>query len=243
MKIKAVIVDDEVLAITSLSILIEEHFKNVEIVGRASNVDQGVELVEKLRPDILFLDIEMPSGSGFEVVERTAYIKYKLIFTTAYNEYAVKAFKVNAIDYLLKPIDEIELIKAMQKAIDQRAEINNRFDFSKLLSGIDQMRISIPTKEGYDLIDCNELIRVESDSNYTWFHFNNKNKILVSKTLKEVEKQLEKFSFIRVHNSHLVNQKYIIRYIKSDGGYLILSDNAMIPVSKQKRQALLDLIS
>lgn len=242
MKIKAVIVDDEALAITSLSILIEEHFKNIEIVGSAGSVSSGVELVERHRPDIVFLDIEMPSGSGFELVEKTSYLKYKLIFTTAYNEYAVKAFKVNAIDYLLKPIDEIELIKAVQKVIEQRAE-SNRVDFSKLLSGKDTQRISIPTKEGYDLIDCNDLVRVESDSNYTWFHFTSKNKTLVSKTLKDVEKQLEKFNFIRVHNSHLVNPKYIIRYIKSDGGYLILSDNAMIPVSKQKRQALLDLIS
>lgn len=243
MKIKAIIVDDEALAITSLSILIEEHFKNIEIVGTAGSVSQGVELVEKHRPDILFLDIEMPSGSGFEVVEKTSYLKYKLIFTTAYNEYAVKAFKVNAIDYLLKPIDEIELIKAVQKVIDQRVETTNRADFGRLLNGMDTQRISIPTKEGYDLIDCSDLVRVESDSNYTWFHFTNKNKTLVSKTLKDVEKQLEKFNFIRVHNSHLVNPKYIVRYIKSDGGYLILSDNAMIPVSKQKRQTLLDLIS
>ncbi|MCE3294614.1 MAG: response regulator transcription factor [Crocinitomicaceae bacterium] len=243
MKIKAVIVDDEVLAIKSLSIMIEEHFKNVEIVGTAGSVNQGIELVEEHKPDLLFLDIEMPSGSGFEVVEKTAYLKYKLIFTTAYNDYAIKAFKVNAIDYLLKPIDEIELIKAVQKAIDQRSENTSRMDFSKLFSGMEQMRISIPTKEGYDLIDCNDLIRVESDSNYTWFHFQNKNKVLVSKTLKEVEKQLERFNFIRVHNSHLVNRKYIIRYIKSDGGHLILSDNAMIPVSKQKRQVLLEIFT
>lgn len=243
MKIKAVIVDDEVLAITSLSILIEEHFKQIEIVGRAGSVSQGIELVEEHQPDILFLDIEMPSGSGFELVEKTSYLKYKLIFTTAYNDYAVKAFKVNAIDYLLKPIDEIELIKAVQKVLDQKAENTRQVDFGKILNGMENQRISIPTKEGYDLIDCNELVRVESDSNYTWFHFTNKNKTLVSKTLKEVEKQLERFNFIRVHNSHVVNPKYIIRYIKSDGGYLILSDNAMIPVSKQKRQVLLDLIS
>lgn len=243
MKTRAVIVDDELNAIRTLEILIATHCPELEVIATASSVGDAVNTISSLKPDLVFLDIEMPTGSGFEVIERLKGQKFKLIFTTAYEQYAHKAFKVEAIDYLLKPIDREELKNAVAKvgtADSVNLSIN---ELTKLLTANHNTdnKIAIPTNEGFTIVNAEEIVRVESDSNYSWFILNGDRRLLVSKTLKEAEVQLEKFGFIRVHNSHLINQNQIEKYVKTEGGYLVLKDGTEIPISKRKRLEVLRL--
>lgn len=242
MKFSAVIIDDEHLAIRTLTILLGDYFENIDIVGTAIGVEDGINLIQEKNPDIVFLDIEMPTGSGFEVVERTQHLSYKLVFTTAYNSYAIKAFKANAIDYLLKPIDVEELQQTVRKIEKQHVTETSLSlkDISALFQSQVGEKVSIPTKEGYELLEKDAIIRLESDSNYSWIYLKGKNKMLVSKTLKEMQSNLENKGFLRVHNSHLINKKHVEKYIKSDGGYLVLSDGAMVPISKSKKQEIIE---
>lgn len=242
MKTRAILVDDELNALRTLEILISTYCPDLEIIAKASSVNDAVTLIRELKPDLVFLDIEMPTGSGFEVIERLNGQKFKLIFTTAYEQYAHKAFKVEATDYLLKPIDREELKRAVHKVVNMDSVNISLNELSKLLTPNQaDNKIAIPTNEGFTVVNTDEIIRVESDSNYSWFVLSGDRKILVSRTLKEAETQLEKFGFIRVHNSHLINQNQIEKYIKTEGGYLVLKDGTIIPISKRKRLEVLRL--
>lgn len=233
--ITAIIVDDEIPAQESLTKLLQRFCKNVEIVGVASNVNEAVELCLEKRPELLFLDIQMPTGSGFDILEKTTFIEKQVIFTTAYSNHAIEAIKANAIDYLLKPIEIQELVKAVEKAIKNNQK-NNQPTEERSLD-----KIAIPTLDGTYFYNKSEIIRAEADSNYTELHLVNGKKIVSSKTLKEIEISLVKSSFIRVHKSHLININFIKKYIKGDGGMLILNDDSMIPVSRSNKDELLNL--
>lgn len=177
----------------------------------------------------------MPSGSGFDILERTTFIEKQVIFTTAYSNHAIEAIKANAIDYLLKPIEIQELVKAVEKAIKNNPK-NSQPTEERLLD-----KIAIPTLEGTYFYNKSEIIRAEADSNYTELHLVNGKKIVSSKTLKEIEISLSKSSFIRVHKSHLINISFIKKYIKGDGGMLVLNDDSMIPVSRSHKEELTKL--
>lgn len=233
--ITALIVDDEIPAQESLSKLIQRFCKNVEIVGIASNVNEAVELCLEKRPQLLFLDIQMPSGSGFDILEKTTFIEKQVIFTTAYSNHAIEAIKANAIDYLLKPIEIQELVKAVEKAIYNCSKSQLKNDELQL------DKIAIPTLDGTYFYNKTDIIRAEADSNYTELHLINGKKIVSSKTLKEIEVSLAKSTFIRVHKSHLININFIKKYIKGDGGILVLNDDSMIPVSRSHKDELTKL--
>lgn len=233
--ISAIIVDDEIPAQESLSKLIQRFCKNVEIVGIASNVNDAIELCLEKRPQLLFLDIQMPSGSGFDILEKTTFIEKQVVFTTAYSNHAIEAIKANAIDYLLKPIEIQELVKAVEKAIKNCApKVETKHE-----PQID--KIAIPTLDGTYFYNKSDIIRAEADSNYTELHLTNGKKITSSKTLKEIEVSLTKSCFIRVHKSHLINLNFIKKYIKGDGGMVILTDDSLIPVSRSHKESLINL--
>jgi len=241
--IKAIIIDDELHCRKTLGILLNEYCPDVQIIGQCDNGVTGTEAIKNLRPDLVFLDIEMPHMNGFELLEQFPEIHFAVIFTTGYDQYAIKAFRFSALDYLLKPINHDELRKAIQKVrqqaihpLPQQLEIL----LEKLRhqpSGIH--KIALPTMEGLQLIPVDSIISCVSDSNYSILLLKGKQKLTISRTLKETEEILEEHSFLRVHNSSIVNLNEINKYIKGEGGYLIMSDGSTVDVSRSRKETLL----
>ena len=237
--IKAIIVDDEPNCCKTLSILLNRYCPEVEISGAYHNGMEALQAINTLPPDLVFLDVEMPRMNGFEMLEKLPSINFHLIFTTSYDQYALKAFRFSAIDYLLKPIDRNELQKAVQK-IDRRPILPANEQLQILLqkalhpAGVIN-KIALPTMEGLQMVFIDTIIYCESDDNYTVLIFKDNKKIVVSRTLKEVEEMLEEHSFMRVHRSYLVNINEIEKYVKGEGGYLVMSDGSNIDVSRSKK--------
>lgn len=240
--LKAVIIDDIDLARQTLKKDLLLYCPDVEVIGEAEGVVSGVKLLRSIKPDVLFLDIQLKDGVGFDLLEILPDVSFKIIFTTASDAYAIKAFRHAAVDYLLKPIDPDELMSAIEKlksGFSQQAQVsvlmeNNR---SKTTS-----KIALHTQDKIHVVDISDIIRCEANVNYTEFHFINSKKILVTKTLKDFEEMLKENGFYRVHQSHLINTKYIKEFVKTDGGYLIMSDGNSVPVSTRKRSEVLSLI-
>jgi len=234
--IKTVLIDDEKLALDNLSILLSEYCKNIEIIGTANSINDGISLIQSKNPDLVFLDIEMPFGTGFDLLSKLDVINFQVIFVTAYDQYAIQAIKCNALDYILKPIDIDELKKAVSK-LDIDSKKDNRID--SLLTSLKDTslpsKIALADDGGYTMVAIDNIIRCEASINYTVFHIENSKSITVSKTLKDFEEILPKDKFIRVHQSHLVNLEKIEKYYKTDGGYVLMSDNETITVSRRKR--------
>jgi len=238
--IKAVIIDDIQEAITVLTSDLQTYCKNIEVIGSANGVVSGAKIIKELKPDLVFLDIQMPDGTGFDLLEIIGEADFKLIFTTASDEFAIKAFKFSAIDYLLKPIDPDDLMKAVEKVEHQ----HNPTSRLELLKGNleNQKKIALNTVDKIHIVQIEDVIRLESDINYTRFYFQDGSKLMVTKTLKEFDKMLSDHSFIRIHQSHLVNTNFIKEYTKQDGK-LVLKNGDRISVSSRKKSALMDMIS
>lgn len=244
--IQAVIIDDEKSARETLRSMLELYCPNVAILGEADGVDSGRELILNLKPELIFLDVEMPSGTGFDVIKCIESLEAQVIFITAYAHYAIHAIKVPALDYLLKPVNRQELIAAVAKL--KRKEdglqhevldlIKQQLDLKKEQSD----RLVITSLQGFEIIKISDIIYCEGERNYTTFHLNNKEALVSSKTLKEYEMLLPSKSFIRVHQSYLVNITYVKRYLKGRGGTLIMANGKNIEVSKHKKQALIDAL-
>jgi len=241
--IKAIIIDDEMHCLKTLSMLLKEYCPDVQVVKQCDNAEDGIEAVKKLKPDLVFLDIEMPHMNGFEMLEKFSEISFALIFTTGYDQYAIKAFRFSALDYLLKPIEPKELKKAVEKVnrhlqhpLPQQLEI--------LLQKIHSQsppinKIALPTMEGLQMIPVDSIISCESDRNYSILFLKNKQKIIASRSLKEIEEMLEDYSFARVHHSYLVNLNEVEKYIRGEGGYLLMSDGRTVDVSRSRKEILL----
>lgn len=247
--IRAVIVDDELNARENLSFFLNNYCSQVQVTGNAESVSEAVELIHSTQPDLVFLDIEIGEGSGFDVLEAIKNTPTEVIFTTAFNHYAIKAFKFSAIDYLLKPIDIEELKEAVQRAEDRVKgnKLNNRLDF--LLNNLSESkdkklrRIGLPIQGGVQFFALDEIIRLQSQSNYTTFYLTRNREFLISKTLKEYDEMLCDQGFVRVHQSHLVNIDHIVQYQKADGGYLILADGSNVPLSKNYKDNFLIILN
>ena len=238
--INAVIIDDIPEAITVLSADIETYCSNIKIIGSANGVVSGAKLIKELKPDLVFLDIQMPDGSGFDLLEILGETNFKLIFTTASDEFAIKAFKFSAIDYLLKPIDPDDLIKAVQK-IENQITPTSRLELLK--DNLEKpKKIALNTVDKIHIVDLHEIIRLESNVNYTKFYFKDGSKLLVTKTLKEFDKLLNEHNFIRVHQSHLIESNQIKAFLKQSGE-ILLKDGSKIPVSTRKKTVLMEMIS
>jgi two-component system LytT family response regulator len=241
--IKAIIVDDELDCCETIAALLESFCPDVELTGIYHNGVEALPIILQKQPDLVFLDVEMPKMNGFEMLEQLPQVNFDIIFTTSYDQYALKAIRFSAIDYLLKPIDREELQKAVQK-VRMRSQRNISQQVEILMQKLHQPakaigKIALPTMEGLQMIPVNSIISCESDSNYTILLLKNRKRLIISTTLKEIEEVLEDHSFVRVHRSYLVNLNEVEKYVKGEGGYLIMSDGSMIDVSRNKKEFLL----
>jgi two-component system LytT family response regulator len=243
--LKAIIIDDEEAARITLSKLLEWNAPDVNIVALCSNVDDAIHCIHKHQPDLIFLDIEMPVKNGFDLLQEIGTINFEVVFVTAYDQFAVEAFKRHALAYLLKPVDEDELKIVIDRAKKHITSPLNEETLSKLFESLQIQqptfnKIAIPTIEGLELIKVDQIVRCSSDGNYTYIHLSVADPILVSKTLKQIEEQLQQYNqFVRVHHSHLVNLFFVKRYQKGKGGSLVMEDNSIVPVSRSRKDQLL----
>ena len=243
--IRAMIIDDEEGARESLSILLEKYVDGVKIVAKADSIAMGMEKIKKYTPDLVFLDIEMPFGSGFELLNRMKPINFDIIFVTAYDHYALKAIKFSALDYLLKPVDIEELKKAVDKhkkrSPEQAAESYQNLVDNESIEG-DNKKLAIPDSSGIIFVPIKTIIRCESDGNYTKIFLTSGKKILASKTLGEYESMLDGDGFFRVHRSHLINLSHLKKYNKGEHSYVELGDGTKVDVSRRKKSAFMEAL-
>jgi two-component system, LytTR family, response regulator len=248
--ITAVLIDDEQHLREGMKRLLELYGQEISIVGEADSVKTGITAIQKHNPQVIFLDINLTDGTGFDILEelsKKGKIKSQIIFITAHEQYALKAFKFSALDFLLKPVDPEELEKSIVK-IKEAIKNNNSFDHIDLLlenirKKVDNFkRIALSTQDGIHLFEVSDIIRCESQDNYTQFHIKNHKPILISKTLKEYEELLSEHGFERIHQSHLINLSYLKSYIKNDGGYIIMSDNTNLPIAQRKKDRLQEIL-
>ena len=241
---KVAILDDEMHCIESLALDLESLHKNINIVYKCNKPEEALAKLPDMEIDILFLDVEMPGMNGFEFLEHMATIPFSVIFTTAYSKYAVKAFKYHAFNYLMKPIDDKDLAEAIQLWEDEKAKSYDQVNHIKGLlaqmkdDGVLKSKIAVPVYDGYEFLEVDDIIYCQSDNNYTTFFMKGESKILISKTLKEVEKILDKYKFLRIHQSYLINPKYLKKYLRNDGGYVVMENGATIRVSNQKKELI-----
>ncbi len=245
-KLTSFIVEDNLDSLNLLCNDIKTNFQELEIIGKARSVIEAAKKLQTVKPDILFLDIMLGDGTSFDILEIVPNLNSKIIFITANDDFAIKAFKFSAIDYILKPYSLENLSNSIEKAKQQIIPRNNQINVLKeIIRSPNQIptKITLNTSEKIIVVEIENIIRCQSDNNYTTFYLKNGNKILVSKTLKNYANLLCPIGFIRVHQSHLVNKNYIKEYIKSDGGYLILYDKTNIPVSFRKRGELIEQLN
>jgi two-component system LytT family response regulator len=240
--IKAVVIDDMLLARKALIKDIAETSPQVSIVGEAENVVEGAKLIKKTDPDLIFLDIHLSDGDGFDILEICHPVRGQVIFTTASDQHAIKAFRFSAIDYLLKPIDPTQLKQAIQKSL---VNINEKqLDVSTFrINYQNPQKLVLHTAEVMKIVDIKDIIRLESMGNYTNFYFTDGTKLLITKTLKEYHELLIEHRFLRVHQSHLINLRLLSSYVKSEGGYLLMEDGSRIPVSVRKKPMVMEAIA
>lgn len=245
---RVAIIDDEVHCVEGLILHLKSKFPETEIVFKGTKPEEALVALPKANPDLLFLDVEMPGMNGFELLDQLAAENFDVIFTTAYSQYAARAFKAKAVDYLLKPIDENEFLEAVQHWKEERQNKKNLSSerVEELLTylkreGILKNKIAVPVSEGYEFIETNDILYCQSQNNYTLLFMVNDRKLVLSKTLKEFEKLLEKYFFIRIHKSFLINPNYMKKYYRNDGGYLVMQDGKSIPVSKSKKELITTL--
>lgn len=242
-KKRALLVDDESKSRTALRSFLSKYCPTIDIVGEAEGVKSGLEKIEELTPDVIFLDIEMNDGTGFDLIEQLPAINCEIIFVTAFNQYAIKAFRYSAIDYLLKPVNPEELIQAVAKLSDESriSEIEQKLE-ALMSNKTSIQKIAIPSMEGIRLEEVNNIRYCESDNYYTHIHLNSGEKLLVSKTLKEYDTILSEEGFFRIHQKYLVKVSEIKTYSKSDGGFVTLSDGTHLTVSRRKKDDLVKLL-
>lgn len=243
--IRAVIIEDEVQSRELLTALVTKNCDGITVVDVAENVEAGAEAIKKHQPDLIFLDISMPDGTGFDLLGKVKDQKFDIIFTTATDKHAIKAIKYSAMDYLLKPIDVEELIAAVKKVKEKKSSAGGVENLAFLLQNLQQKndnysKISLPSGNAYEIVNISDIIRCESDGNYTTFHLLGKKQITVSTSLKHYEDLLPEKDFFRIHHQHLINMNQVIRFLKVDGGYAIMSDGAQVELSRRKKDAFLE---
>lgn len=237
----AVIVEDVPASRENLMAMIHEHCPQIDVVASAASVVEAAKAIRKDAPDILFLDIELGNETAFDLLDILPGLKCQIIFTTASEEYAIKAFRYAAIDYLLKPIDPDELIEATHKLSYQASTAPEQIEIlnEQMNKNAVPVRLALHTMDRMFIIDIRDIQRCEADGNYTKFYIAGKSPILVTRTLKDFDRLLKVAGFIRAHQSHLVNAKHISEFVKVDGGYLVMKDGSKVPVSTRKRSSVI----
>ena len=247
-KLITLVIDDEADAVEFISSLIVEYCPDLVIGGKANNVSEGVQLIKEIKPDLVFLDVEMPNGTGFDLLTHFPEKHFEVIFITAFNHYAIKAIKFSAFDYILKPINIKEFIDSVNRVINKvtLGLISKNESFESLLENLratHPSRLVIPTSDGKEYINPKDIIRIEADRSYSWFFINDKRKILVSKHLKEFQELLNDRNFFRTHNSHLVNLDFVKKFVRIDGGYIVMTDGSQVPISRNRKDLFLTHMS
>jgi two-component system LytT family response regulator len=246
--IKTIIVDDEEKSRVTLTNLITKHCPDISVVDLCESVADAVKSIAKNKPDLVFLDIEMPFENGFTLFEKIKNPDFNVIFTTAYDQYAIKAIKYSALDYLLKPVDVDDLKIAVEKCSEKKKNSGSRSDdYEMLLSALKlknkSAKIAVPTFDGLQMISANEIVKCVADESYTHITLTNGTKLVVSRILKEFEDLLSDFNFFRVHNSSLINLTHVKKYIKGEGGYVVMSDDETVEVSRRKKNELMQRLT
>jgi len=244
--IKAVIIDDEPELRELNRSLLANNFDEIEIAGTAGAVEEAVSLIDRIQPQLILLDIRLTDGTGFQILQKIRNYKYTVIFITAYSEFAIKAIKLSAIDYILKPINEKEFCQAVERAIENinSSQIQDQVEtfFNYYERRTQNRRIVLKTTESISIVEISDIVYCRSDNTYTTFYLKSKEKILISRPMKEYEEMLSEYGFFRPHQSFLVNLQYISRLDKSDGGFLILKDKTEIPVSIRRKSRLIQVL-
>ena len=245
--ISTVLIDDNKASRESLRFFIDQNYPQLQLVGEASSVVSGIQLIQDLQPSVVFLDVEMPDGTGFDLLKKLRKVDFEVVFITAHNKYAVNAFRMSALDFLLKPIELKELDITIKK-IEQRIKENNTLNLiHNILDNFDRnsenKKIVLKTSQGIHLVELKKIIRCEAANNYTIFHLIDKKTVVVSKTLKEYENILTNYDFIRIHHSHLINVHFMDRFIKDAGGIVIMQNGNELPVSQNRLQGLINFLN
>ncbi len=245
--VRTVIIDDDQLARKILYRIISQNFSEIEIVGEAASVSEGLKLINETDPDLVFLDIEMPDGTGFDLVDQLAEVDFRLVFVTSYNEYAITAFKYSAFDYILKPVLP-ENVKSTIERILKTTGIRPKTDIADLKKQIERteeladVTIALPEMNGFAIIKVKNILRCEGERNYTRVFYKDGTSVLISRTLLEFDQLLVQHGFFRIHRSHLVNLSCISRYVKTDGGMVEMIDKSQLKVSPKFKDNLLHLL-
>jgi two-component system, LytTR family, response regulator len=242
--LRVVIVEDEIHSRETLKGMLEEFCEGVQIVGMAADVETAVTLIKETTPDLLFLDVELQTGTGFDVLDKVGEVGFDVVFTTAFEQYAVKAIKLSSLDYLLKPIDVEELQLAVEKAKVKNDDEVQKRKLEILMSNLEpstgKKRICLATGDSIEFINIPDILYCEANGAYTNFHLSSGTAILVSKNLKEYETILSDQNFMRVHNSFLINLAEVKKFVKSEGGYILMKNNSQISISQKKRDEFFD---
>ncbi|GAB4326114.1 MAG: LytTR family DNA-binding domain-containing protein [Bacteroidales bacterium] len=237
--IRTIIIDDEASARTTLKQLLSEHCPQIEVVAEGSSVGEGLKIIGLHHPELVFLDVQMPDGTGFDLLRKLEKVDFRVVFASAYDRFAIDAFRFSAVDYLLKPVEAEKLIEACQRLNqpDDKYDLLNRkveVLLANTRTGVE--KIALPTFEGILFVRISDIVRCESDNNYTRFFLNDKREILVSRTLKEYDELLSPYRFFRIHKSHLINLDYLEKYRKGEGGSVIMEDGAELEVSRRRKE-------
>jgi len=245
---KAIIIDDEKNQRNVIHQILKKYCPDISVVGEVANIDNAFSLIKTHYPDLIFLDVEMPHGSGFDLLTKFDKIPFEVIFVTGFGQYAVKAFEFNALHFIQKPIDDRVIMQAVARARVRMQEKTRANYYDVVLENLRQPmnpenQIAIPLAEGFEFIKVKDIVRCKSDAGSTFIYLSNKKRIFSSKNLKEYQKLLADYNFYRIHNSHLVNMSHIKKYLKQDGGAVIMSDNSEIPISRRRKDTFLELLN
>jgi two-component system LytT family response regulator len=246
-KIRTVIIDDEPHGRLALKNALEKFCPQVKIEGICSDPEEAIEAIRKVHPDLVFLDVQMPVMSGFDLLQALMPVSFEVIFITAYDHYAIKAIKFSALDYLLKPLDVDELIHAVEKVKSRRQDAGNSYRYQSVLNNIYQEygkieKLAVPSSEGIDFYNTKDIIYCKADGHYTTLYMKNKRRELITRNLKDIENMLVNSGFCRVHNSYLINLRHVKKYIRGEGGYVILLEDHHVDISRRKKDEFLKML-
>lgn len=244
--IRAIVVDDENHCIQTLRYDLARLCPQVEVIAESTFGEDAVQKINTLKPDLVFLDIEMPGMSGFELLRRLMPISFEVIFVTAYDQYAIQAFRYATLDYLLKPVVGEQLKEAIARVMAHRHVPDQSFQFDTLLhnlrDGLRSPRIALPSGRGMDFVNTEDILYCMAESNYTHVRVRDGKKYTCSKTLKDIEHLLEGLTFFRIHQSYLINMQHVQRYLRDDGGYVVMSDGFRIPIAKRRKEEFMTIL-
>ena len=246
--LKAILIDDEKSSLESLQFDLADYCPEVTVLAACKSAAHGLQAIGEHSPDVVFLDIEMPRMNGFELLQSLPQIDFNVIFVTAYDQFAVRAFEFNAVDYLLKPIRKAQLVQAVQKVLRKIEHTFPQDELDALINNVQLHNktgienIALPTNEGFEFVHVDTIAHLQAESNYTWVFLESGKKYLVSKTLKDMAAMIPFPQFFRAHKSYVVNLNRVSRYIRGHGGYLVLHDGTQIPVSRSQKESLMRLL-